>query len=234
MKYTLQDFQRMQNIADAHKPLVEAIAKAVTTTADVAGQKRDLANAGQSIWQNWREIALIGAAEGLNATDVGNLIDLRIGSVDDEKKQKALGPYRSRIATLVPIFALSDDEYAELFSEAHIKRDGEPMEPTKEINSRDAVQLIRAAKGKDNTEQAAFEAARKRLVDYINSQAKPGKFDEDMKPEAKAEARKDAFRAAALLCTELYENATQDEAEALAMLHDADEGVEATAAAVNG
>jgi len=227
--------------------LKAAVDQAITGSVSTLALKKETDSEAKSLWSAWNKAANIAAADGFTASDMSNLLDMRIAELTDgdEGKAKALATYKSRTSTLVPILALPDADYAQLWAEAHIMRGDEPAPVSREFNTQDATKLIRAAKGKDNAEQAAFEAAFKRLSKLIRDQAKPGDL-EGLKAEEKAEARKAAFRSATLLCDELFTYAMNgeeapgegggelddDAIHALVEQHDADEAIDQQAAAL--
>lgn len=140
----------------------------------------------ESAWGKWLGAGQVLADAGADVEMAQMVIDYVVG--EDKISIDSVKTYRSRVSSLVPILALDDENYADLWKKADIRDSKGELEPTRVFNNQHAAKLLRAFRSEPLTEKEKLQAEVKRITRHFKDLLSP-RFPDDATDEQKEATR---------------------------------------------
>lgn len=198
----------LASVLATHKGVTESVQAAIADSITDSKLRVVEGEARTSAWSSWinagKAIHTAFSADGMPVDEIavlaGQIILSQIPKDASEKAVATIATYTSRVSSMVPIFALSEDAFATLYAKAF--PNAKPEAVNRLYKQTEAVALIRASKGSEATPQSVLNASIKTIVEYIRELAKVGKMEGSSKEEKDA-AKLDAIALAQSACDEI-------------------------------
>lgn len=132
-------------IGEASDALSTAVLAAIAVSVDSKNAKDEAGEEKEKAWTSWRHVANVLADNGATKTEAKYFILASLPN-DSDLTHKSVDTYVSRVVDLVPIYQMADSKFAELWNKAKIVKNGEPVEPTKDMTIGNAQAIIKTYK----------------------------------------------------------------------------------------